>query len=153
MRTHPHLLPYALLVLATSACTSTRPVTGHSSTDTVLIEEAGPSRLPFAVSPHTRLFIDQVRAEAGASGLDRYTPSATTARRFGLQQRDGVYYFIGLATVSAEFDAASITVLGGTVSNAANRLPTLAVPLQHMEEFLRIPGIIHFALSEPVQLK
>lgn len=148
MHTRPHLLPLALLVLSTTACVAPRPAAESDQGDPPATEQPGTMRPAFAVSPHTQRFIEYVRTEAAEAGSLHYIPSATTVQRFGLRQRDGIHFFHGLAMTTSAFDPATVSDLGGTVGNTANGMSTIAVPVHRLEEFLRIPGIIHFALSE-----
>lgn len=105
------------------------------------------------VSAPFRMFVRELSAErAGISNPDRYEPSESLQKKYLLSFRNGRYYARGYLRVNEFFDPDLLVGLGGTITEYTGEIRSFSIPVDRLQELVRIPGIRYIELSRKVNL-
>lgn len=105
----------------------------------------------FEVSAHTKRF--QSDLAKVVSNNDLSNPPADFIKKYNLREMDNRYYAQGFIQTQETFDGQNLIDLGIKMGRPSGKMQTVSIPLEQFEQFLELPGINYFQLSETVNPK
>ncbi len=144
-------IPLLLLAFGVAACHSSQKAT---ATDRVVAESyALPDSL--SVSPAFGMFWNDWNRELQQAevALADYTPSEELAQRYLLRQDRGVYYLNGFLHTNVQFNALSLTALGGHCVAYGEGIYTFSIPVRELPRLVALPGIVYIESASPAHLR
>jgi len=109
----------------------------------------------FGISPRTKIFLKQMKAEmeATASTIESYIPSDKLVEEYGLRQINDTYTISGFIKTTDAFEESQFEAKGVNLGSKAGEIRTISLPISFLPEFLQSKTISYFEISNKIQLK
>ena len=82
-----------------------------------------------------------------------FEPSEMLRNKYLMSLKDGAYYVRGFLRVNESFDAGRIAGLGGSTTEYTPEILSFDVPVNRLQELVRIPGIKSLELAQKENFK
>lgn len=151
-------LALGLSFLSITSCSGTKNMTHQNQEKVQIVPKNNESNVwaaSFAVSPRTKIFLKQMKAEmeAKASTVESYIPSDKLIEEYGLRQINDVYTISGFVKTTDAFEESQFEAKGVNFGSKAGEIRTISLPLSFLPDFLQSKAISYFEISNKVQLK
>ncbi|MDY0076154.1 MAG: hypothetical protein RBR87_02675 [Bacteroidales bacterium] len=148
----------ALFLLTGYGCTTTKNASKKQPDQvgqTMKENETNTWPASFGISPRTKIFLNQIKAEidATASTIESYIPSDKLIEEYGLRQINDVYTISGFVKTTDAFEESQLEAKGVNFGSKAGEIRTISLPISFLPEFLQSKTISYFEISNKVQLK
>lgn len=117
------------------------------------VTELNSIKFKFDLSLYTKMFLQELEREKAVKNYDNYVPSKKLIEKYNLKKLNGIYTISGFIKINNEFNKNDLVQLNIKANSKIGEIMTVIIPLNSIEMFLKINGIIYFEISRKVELR